>query len=113
MVTFVIARSDKVSSPVAITEKVLALLTDSKESWSPVVRRIVRTKNGSYFLKSLGVSYFTIRYDFKKYISPFQSNVDDFCSHSLKSGGASKEGSKLSDPEYRRIKKSLHLFTLH
>lgn len=32
MVTFVIARSGKVSSPVAITEKVLALLRDSKES---------------------------------------------------------------------------------
>ena len=32
MVTFVIARSNKVSSPAAITEKVLALLTDSKES---------------------------------------------------------------------------------
>ena len=77
------------------------------------MRRIVRTKHGSYFHKSLGVSYFTIRYDFKKYISPFQSNVDDFCSHSLKSGDASKEGSKLSDSEYRRIKKSLHLFTLH
>lgn len=66
MVTSVIARSGKVSSPVAITEKVLALLRDSKESCSPIVRRILRTKNGSYFHKSFGVSYFTIRYDFKK-----------------------------------------------
>ena len=40
------------------------------------VRRIVRTRNGSCFHKSLGVSYSTIRDDFRKYILPFVSNVD-------------------------------------
>ena len=40
------------------------------------VRRIVCTRNGSCFHKSLGVSYSTIRDDFRKYILPFMSSVD-------------------------------------
>ena len=99
--TSVIARSSKVSCPVAVTEKVLALLKDSKESCFPVIRRIVRNRYGSYFHKSLGVSCSTVRDEFKKYLSPFVENVDDFCLHSLKSGGASNEGYKLSDPELK------------
>ena len=78
------ARSSKVSCPVAITERVLALLADSKESCLPVLRGIVRTKNGSYFHKSLGISYSTIRDEFKKYISLFVENVNGYCLHSLK-----------------------------
>ena len=77
--TSVIARSSKVSCRVAITDKVLALLKDSKESCFPVIRRIVRTRYGSYFHKSLGVSYSTVRDEFKKYLSPFVENIDDFC----------------------------------
>ena len=50
------------------------------------VRRIVCTRNGSCFHKSLGVSYSTIRDDFRKYILPFVSRR---CLHSLKSGSAS------------------------
>ena len=99
--TSIIARSGKVSCPVAITERILALLADSKESDLPVLRRIVSTKNGSYFHKTHGISYSTIRDDFKKYLSPFVENVDHYCLHSLKSGGASNEGYKLSDPELK------------
>ena len=41
------------------------------------VRRIVRTRNGSCFHKSLGVCYSTIRDDFiRSIILPFVSNVD-------------------------------------
>ena len=89
------------SCPVAITERILALLADSKESCLPVLRRIVRSRNGSYFHKAQGISYSTIRDEFKKYISPFVQNVDDYCLHSLKSGGAFNEGYKLSDPELK------------
>ena len=59
--TFVIARSCNVSRPVSIIERLLALLASPKESCSPVLRRIVSTKNGAYFHKSLGISYSTIR----------------------------------------------------
>ena len=69
--TSIIARSGKVSCPVSITERLLVLLASPKESFSPVLRRIVRTKNGAYFHKSLGISYSTIRDEFKKYVSPF------------------------------------------
>ena len=45
------------------------------------------------------ISYSTIRDAFMKYISPFVNDPGDFCLHSLKSGGASNDGYKLSDPE--------------
>lgn len=98
--TSVIGRSSKVSCPVPVAEKFL-LPRDSEESCFPVVRRIDRTRNGSYFRKSLGVSYSTICHDFKKYVPPFVGNVDGFCLRSLKSGGASNEGYKLSDHELK------------
>ena len=99
--TSIIARSGKVSCPVSITERLLVLLASPKESCSPVLRRIVRTKNGAYFHKSLGISYSTIRDEFKKYVSPFVNDPSDYCLHSLKSGGASNDGYKLSDPELK------------
>ena len=99
--TSLIARSSKVSCPVSINERLLALLASPKESCSPVLRRIVPTKNGAYFHKSLGFSYSTIRDEFKKYISPFVNDPGDYCLHSLKSGGASNDGYKLSDPELK------------
>ena len=54
--TSIIARSSKVSCSVLITERLLALLVSPKESCFPVLRRIVRTKDGAYFHKSLGIS---------------------------------------------------------
>ena len=97
----IIARSGKVSYPVSITERLLVLLASPKESCSPVLRRIVRTKNGAYFHKSLGISYSTNHDDFKKYVSPFVNDPTDYCLHSLKSGGASNDSYKLSDPELK------------
>ena len=97
----VIARPNKISCPVAITEKILSLLPDAKDSCFTVLRRIVSTKKGSYFHKSLGISYTTIRDEFRKYLSPFVENVNDYSLHSLKSGGASNDGYKLIDPELK------------
>ena len=74
-----IARYSKVSCPVSITERLLALFASPKEYCSPVLRRIVPTGNGAYFHKSLGISYSTIRDEFKKYISPFVNNPGDYC----------------------------------
>ena len=99
--TSVIARSNKISCPVAITERILSLLPDAKDSCFTVLGRIVSTKKGSYFHKSLGISYTTIRDEFRKYFSPYVENIDDYCLHSLKSGGASYDGYKVIDPELK------------
>ena len=99
--TSIIARSSKVSFPVSITERLLALFASPKESCSPVLRRIVPTKNDAYFHTSLGISYSTIRDEFKKYISPFVNDPGDYCLHSLKSGGVFNDGYKPSDPELK------------
>ena len=48
-----------------------------------------------------GISYTTIRDEFRKYLSPFVENVDDYCLHSLKSGGASNDGYKVIDLEVK------------
>ena len=63
--TSVTARSSKVSCPVAITEKVRALLR-FRGIFFLVARRRVRSWNGLYFHKSLRFSYSTINDDFKK-----------------------------------------------
>ena len=57
------------------------------------------------------ISYSTIRDEFKKYISPFINDPGDFCLHSLKSGGASNDGYKLSDPELQDTQDGLNLPT--
>ena len=87
--------------PSCDNRRILSLLPDAKDSCFTVLRRIVSTKKGSYFHKSLGISYTTIRDEFRKYLSPFVENVDDYCLHSLNSGGASNDGYKLIDPELK------------
>ena len=77
------------------------MLPDAKHSCFTVLRGIVSTKKDSYFHKSLGISYTTIRDEFRKYLSPFVENVDDYRLHSLKSGGASNDGYKPIDPELK------------
>ena len=99
--TSFIARSSKVSCPVSINERLLALLASPKESCSLVLRRIVPTKKGAYFHKSLWISYSTIPDEFKKYISWLVNHPGDYCLHNLKSGGASNDGYNLSDPELK------------
>ena len=99
--TSIIARSGKVSCLVSITERLLVLLGSPRESCSPVLRRIVCTKNGAFFHKSLGISYSTICDKFKKYVSLFVNDPGDYCLLSLKSGGTANDGYKLSDPELK------------
>lgn len=77
-------RSNKVTCPVAITEKLLALLP-RENNQSPLVRRIVKSKSKERFHESLGVCYTTIKNDFKKYLRPFIADVDSFGLHSFKS----------------------------
>ena len=90
-----VIRSNKVTCPVCITEKILARLPLSDSSNTPLVRRIVKSKSKEYFHPCKSVSYSTIRDEFKKFVGQFVSNDDDFGLHSIKSGAAPSPGCRL------------------
>ena len=85
--------------PVAITEKLLALLLN-KGNESPFVRRIVKSKSKERFHESRGVSYTTIKDGFKKLLKPFFEDINCFGLRSIKSGAA-------SNPDCRSVSNDL------
>jgi integrase len=91
-------RSSKVTCPVAMTEKLLALLP-GKAPDAPLIRRIIKTKHVEKFHESKGVSYSTIRDEFKKFLTPLVENINEFGLHSIKSGAASNPGCRSINAE--------------
>ena len=87
--TSFLARSYKATCPVAISERLLKLVPSSSESSAPIVRRIVKSKSKEYFHATKGVSYTTLRQEFKKYVKPFVVDIANYGTHSIKSGAAS------------------------
>ena len=87
--TSLLARSHKATCPVSITGRLLKLLPSSSESSSPLVRRIVKSKSKEYFHATKGVSYTTLREEFRKYVKPFVDDIANYGTHSIKSGAAS------------------------
>ena len=81
-------RTNKVTCPVAVTERLIKLLPQSSSAF-PLVRRIVKARSKEYFHSSLGVSVSTAREEFKKHIKPFVSDISRYSTHSMKSGAAS------------------------
>ena len=97
----VIARSQKPTCPVGITERILSLLPDSSGSSYPIVRRIVNSRHSKErFHESLGISYSTAYASFKSYISPFVSDTSLYGTHSIRIGGA-------NDPGFRSLDSSM------
>ena len=92
--TSLLARSHKATCPVSITERLLKLLLLSSESSSPLVRRIVKSKSKEYFHVSKGISYTTLREEFRKYVKPFVKDIARYGTHSIKSGAASNPACK-------------------
>ncbi|KXJ10028.1 Integrase/recombinase xerD-like [Exaiptasia diaphana] len=90
--TSLIARSDKATCPVNITEKLIRNLPANASPSSPVIRRIIKTKRTERYHDTRGVSYTTIREEFRKLISPFVTNINNYGAHSIKSGAASNPG---------------------
>ena len=86
--TAFLARTGKVTCPVAVTERLIKLLPQSSSAF-PLVRRIVKARSKEYFHCSLGVSVSTLREEFKKHIRPFVSDISKYGTHSIKSGAAS------------------------
>ena len=87
--TSFLARSHKATCPVSITERLLKLFPSTCESSSPLVRRIVKTKSRECFHASRGVSYSTLRDEFKKFVKPFVGDIALYGTHSIKCGAAS------------------------
>lgn len=58
----------------------------------PLVRRTVRSKSNEKFHDGKGVSYSTLRDEFRKFLKPFVSDVKAYGPHSIKSGAASNPG---------------------
>ena len=102
--TSLLARSHKATCPVSITERLLKLLPLSSESSSPLVRRIVKSKSKEHFHVSKGVSYTTLREEFRKNVKPFVDDIAWYGTHSIKSGAA-------SNPAYGNI--SADLLDMH
>ena len=91
--TAFLARTGKVTGPVAVTERLIKLLPQSSSAF-PFVLRIVKAKSKEYFHRSLGVSVSTLREEFKKHIKPFVSNISKYGTHSMKSGAPSNPASR-------------------
>ena len=87
--TSAIAKSGKLTCPVAITEKLISLLPEPKNPHCPLIRRIIKPNSGDYFHESIDISYTTILKEFRKLVSPFVDDVSKFGTHSIKSGAAS------------------------
>ena len=62
--TAVLARSGKITCPVALTERLVKILPQSSPAF-PLVRKIMKAKSGEHFHSSLGVSMTTLRVEFK------------------------------------------------
>ena len=99
--------SNKSTCPVSFTEKLLSLLPDEEGSPFPVVKRIVQKKDRKQFHHSHGISYSTLRQEFREHLGPFVVDIKKFGLHSIKSAGA-------SNPVLRRVDSELfhrqHMF---
>ena len=91
-----LARTGNITCPVAATEKLLSKLPTGSSPRAPLIRRIVKSKSNEYFHLSKGVVYSTIRNEFKKYVKPFVEDIDRFCTHSMRSGSATKAARHVS-----------------
>ena len=75
--TAFLARTGKVTRPVAVTEQLIKLLPQSSFAF-PLVCRIIKARCKEYFHSSLGVSVFTLREEFKKHIKPLVSDIPKY-----------------------------------
>lgn len=73
-----------------VTERLLSLLPDPKNSSNPIVRKIVNSRHSKErFHESLGISY--------SYISPFVSDAGLYGTLSIRIGGANDRGFRSLD----------------
>ena len=63
------------------------------------LRRIVQKKERKQFHHSHGISYSTLRQEFREHLGPFAVDIKKFGLHSIKSGGASNPALRRVDSE--------------
>ena len=98
--TSFLAKSGKATCPVAITEKLVKLLPTSNHPRVPLVRRIIKSSSKECFHSCKGVSYSTLREEFKRHIALFVEDSSIYGTHSIKSGAASNPSVKISQKAY-------------
>ena len=85
-----LAMSQKSVCHVSITKRLLQLFPPSRESSSPLVRQIVKSKSKEYFHATKGVSYTTLKEEFRtEGRKPFVDSIANYGMHSVKSGADS------------------------
>ncbi|XP_070579968.1 integrase/recombinase xerD homolog [Ptychodera flava] len=84
----VIARSGKITCPVAATERYILYLGEPCYSENVLIRRLQHTKEGLIPHKHLGISYTTAKDLMLGGIKQFVGNISDFGTHSFRAGGA-------------------------
>ena len=99
--TSMLARSGKITCPVSITEKIMSLLPSThKSQMAPIIRR-VKCKKQERFHEYAGICYSTALDSMRKLLAPLVEGVNEFATHSMRSGGASNAGFKSADPELK------------
>ena len=98
-----VCKPGKVTYPVSITQKLVYLLSDEKDSPFPVIRRTISKRKRKEFHRSKGISYSTLRQEFRMHLSPFVGDISKFGLYSIKSGGASNPGLRNVDRSIRQI----------
>ena len=100
--TSILARSGKMTCPVSITEKNMSLLPSThKTQMVPIVRRVVKCKKQGRFHEYAGICYSTALDSMRKFLAPLVQGVNEYATHSIRSGGASNAGFKSADPELK------------
>ena len=57
-----------------------------------MIRRRIHKKKNKEFHRSKGISYYTLRQEFRMHLSPFVDDISKFGLLSIKAGGASNPG---------------------
>ena len=74
-----------------------------KDSPFPVIKRMInKKKSNSEFHRSKGISYSTLRQEFRMHLSPFFDDLSKFGLYSIKFGGASNPGLRNVDRSIRQ-----------
>ena len=96
--TIHVAKTNKATCPVSISERLLQMLPNNRDSCYPVVRRLQNKKGVQTFHQTRGISYTTARDIIKENLGVFFEDLRKLGTHSLRSGGASDPGCQgLSD----------------
>ena len=68
---------------------------------APIVRRVVKCKKQERFHEYAGICYSTALDSMRKFLAPLVQGVNEYDTHSMRSGGASNAGFKSADPELK------------